>query len=199
MQTNFTTTDILALVGAITGTIGTVAGVAALAWDVYKWKHSGPALRVTVQKDMYARSHDKEVKEPDGPHLLIKVVNTGQLKTVIEDVSLAYFETRWSMWTRWDRFTFSSLQATGVTPHTLEPGERWFTAIPQHSKFEEMMQKGYLCVVVFDSLHPRPMFVRVKRYLYEKYMKKVYTLGPLPPLSDEEEEAQKALAASKGV
>lgn len=94
--------------------------------------------------------------------------------------------------------TFSSLQATGVTPHTLEPGERWFTAIPQHSKFEEMMEKGYLCVVVFDSLHSRPMFVRVKRYLYEKYMKKIVTLGPLPPLSDEEEEAQKALEASKG-
>lgn len=100
MQTEFTTTDILAIIGAVTATIGTVAGVAALAWDVTGGSVLELASGFTVQKDIYVASHDKKVEKPDGPHLLIKVVNTGQSKTVIEDVSWAYFETRWNMWDR---------------------------------------------------------------------------------------------------
>lgn len=133
MQTEFTTTDILAIIGAVTGAIGTVAGVAAFSLGRLQVEAFWTGSQGYSTK-RYAASHEREVEKPDGPYLLIKVVNIGQSKTVIEDVSLAYFETRWNMWTRWDRFTFNSPRATGVTPHTLEPGERWFNGYTSRSK-----------------------------------------------------------------
>jgi hypothetical protein len=43
-----TTTDILAIIGTITGTIGTIAGLTALGWDFYKWRRSTtPRLKVS--------------------------------------------------------------------------------------------------------------------------------------------------------
>jgi hypothetical protein len=48
-NTGLTTIDVLAIIGAVTGVIGTIAGVAALAWDYYKWRYSERVqLKVTA-------------------------------------------------------------------------------------------------------------------------------------------------------
>ncbi|CAN5849405.1 hypothetical protein BH24ACI1_BH24ACI1_08340 [soil metagenome] len=49
MNNTMTTTDILAIIGAITGIFGTIAGLAALGWDFYKWRYSERVrLKVTA-------------------------------------------------------------------------------------------------------------------------------------------------------
>src|SRR5919205_1749000 len=78
-------TDILAWIGALTGT-------AALLWDFYKWKASGPKLKVTVVPDMSIYTRGRP--QGEDTYLLIKVANTGTSKTTITTLGLIYYESR---------------------------------------------------------------------------------------------------------
>src|SRR5882672_12402037 len=80
-------TSVLAWTGALTGS-------AALLWDVYKWRHSGPKLRIQIQPNTIPQlpgvatiSHYL--------NLMVTVSNSGQKRTTITQLNLAYYPTLW--------------------------------------------------------------------------------------------------------
>lgn len=84
MVESLTTTDVLAIIGAVTGIIGTMAGLAALSWDFYKWQHSErPRLGVTVLPNMMMTGYPKHK-----PVIMVKVTNVGKLTTTLTHLAL---------------------------------------------------------------------------------------------------------------
>ena len=86
------TTDILALVGAVTGIIGTVAGISALAWDVYKWRYSEK-----VRLEVTATPNFVSTVDPDTKHINVSVTNIGKIPTTIKLLSLTGFNSKKEM------------------------------------------------------------------------------------------------------
>lgn len=73
-----TTTDVLAIIGAVTGIIGTIAGLFALCWDYYKWKYAERVqLKVTaIPNFVNAEDRRKEM-------IWVSVTNIGKIPTTI--------------------------------------------------------------------------------------------------------------------
>lgn len=149
-----TVTDTLALVGAITGTIGTVSGIGALLWDYYKWRTSGrPKLKMEVSGPMIVFG-DPDRKE----HFTVSVVNVGDRATTIELLCYRYYKHRPAkiFRSKSDERGFFNLQASFPLqlPRRLEIGEMWKTVLPLRQEFRQKAEEGYLFIEIEESGGP---------------------------------------------
>lgn len=79
------TTDVLAIIGAVTGIIGTIAGLGALGWDVYKWRYSERVqLKVTATPGFVTTTNPKEEM------IMVSVTNIGKVPTTLKLLSLQF-------------------------------------------------------------------------------------------------------------
>jgi hypothetical protein len=84
-----TLTDVLAIIGAITGTTGMIAGLTALGWDYYKWRYAERVqLKVTAIPG-YVTDRD-----PLKKLIMVSVTNVGKIPTTIKLLSLHGFNTK---------------------------------------------------------------------------------------------------------
>lgn len=119
-------TTVIAWIGVITGSIGTITGVSALVWDYYKWKRSGPKLRVEVIPGM--AMHNPQLPLTNERLLWIRVVNTGNAKTTLTTLAFSYFPTEPNKKLTKPNATEHFLVTNplpGRLPQVLETGEQW--------------------------------------------------------------------------
>lgn len=150
-----TATDVAAWVGG-------VSGLAAIVWDFYKWKTSGPRLTVAANSGMKIMP-PHSLARTDRSYLTIWVNNTGTTKTTITTISLATYEN----WCARRRLKNSAAglirQPLGhPIPHKLDVGEEWIGSIEQSNEIEEMLRTGKMWCDVYHSWSKRPAQVQVK-------------------------------------
>lgn len=161
------TTKSVAIIGLVTGSIGTLTGVTALAWDLYKWRHSGP--RVIA----WALPNNKIVPAPNVSYLglptdeklvRIRVSNVGHSKTTIQAIGFAYFGERPNRRKSRpvpERFVVPQPYAFGAAlPYELEPGGKDYNGfVGQTPEIEEMARTGYLYALIEHTLMgKRPVY-----------------------------------------
>jgi len=156
-------TNTIAWIGAITGSIGTLTGVSALLWDLYKWKHSGAKLKVTASPGMAL------VNVPNiGPNerfISVTVTNSGQSKTTVTTLGFFYFESdpnrKLEKATPTQQMVVVDQGFGQQLPHVLEPGGQWTGLARQSKEVERMARTGYLYAVISHTLSEQPVFARV--------------------------------------
>lgn len=148
-------TDIAAWWGAAIASL-------VLAWDVFKWTHQGPAIRVSASPNMETNGAAR-VGMDDGKFVIVEVVNTGDRKTTITHLFGVHYTNLWRKIRKKQSTTFvvpdPGLQ--GHLPFVLEPGERWLGAIEQNDDLECMSREGLLYCGIYHSGGRRAVVDRV--------------------------------------
>src|SRR5947207_1951208 len=109
-----TTTEVVAWWGAVLSTV-------VFAWDVYKWRRTGPKVRTSARTNMKTLN----IPQYDGQTLfVIEVANDGDRPTTITNVGLLYFDSAWSRFRRRPSkaFVMPNPNLTLPTPFELKPG-----------------------------------------------------------------------------
>lgn len=149
--------DIVAWWGAIVATL-------ILIWDVYKWKRSGPMLKVTARPNM--RSMEKN---SEGVYIIVEVSNIGDKSTTLTHLVGVCYKSRLAMFHRKPNYSFfvPNTMSTNPLPFLLIPGDHWMGGIDQRNLEKEFKEKSiknisYLYCGVNDSSKSKPALVRVK-------------------------------------
>jgi hypothetical protein len=89
-------TRLLAIIGAVTGTIGTIAGLAALGWDWYKWRYSeNVRLKVTANPNFIFVQNNPLLPDKSHENLIwVSVTNVGKIPTTVKLVSFNGFSSK---------------------------------------------------------------------------------------------------------
>lgn len=121
-----TLTDVLAWVGAITGSLASLG----ILWDVYKWRLRGPDVHVQLRQNMVLAGPRPE-SQPEV--CLIEVVNRGALPTTLTHVLGEHYTTLWQRVRRKPKSGLFIPQGgvLGSIPHVLEPGGMWLGQVAQ--------------------------------------------------------------------
>jgi hypothetical protein len=148
-----TVTDVLAMIGAFTGS-------AALLWDVFKWLKTGPRVRVSAIPNMVSTGEGNAYQ---GKNVIIEVVNTGDSKTTITHLAGYHYDS-------WFKPIFRFKPTTqfvvpnpipGRLPCELSPGERWVGLIEQTPDLIDMSVNGKLYVGILHSMKRSPVMTRL--------------------------------------
>ena len=135
-----TTTDYLAWIGAITGTL-------ALAWDIFKWVHGGVRLSF--------KAVAVGMEEPEG--IKFEICNRGGKPTTIQEVMLMIPQTPWFLqhYRLFDnRISLSRVAPKQIKlPALLQPGEVW-TAIYmlENRQSSDNWDRDYLKLLAENNL-----------------------------------------------
>jgi hypothetical protein len=163
-------TRLLAVVGAVTGIIGAIAGLSALGWDYFKWTRTDRArITLKVLPKMEFR---------DGPHgiahdvIMANVVNVGKLTTTITHFSLVNFRFTWKLQLlRRLKLYKGPMQGLLITdpisqppPIVLEPGHEWTGMISINSEELEDFKKisPKMWVSITHNLSDKPVLQPLK-------------------------------------
>lgn len=147
-------TAVVAWWGAILSTI-------VFLWDIYKYRHAGPKLRVGVNANMVmAPSTDKRT------FVVTEVVNFGDRPTTLTNLCIAYFDKRWS----WSHFrNRATKNAVVLSPSTAQPfpwelkaGNMWRGMTAQTPELESWAKKGVVYFDVYHSHQRKPIRTRVR-------------------------------------
>ncbi len=150
---SFTASDWAAWWGAILATV-------VFLWDVFKWFHTGPRLKVTACPNMQMASRLGGV-EPQR-YLFVSAVNIGSVPTTITHLYLTYYAS-------WVRRIFHKPSERmvvletklGALPKLLAVGDTWSGPIEQTSELEKMLSEGYLFCGIRDESTGNTTFTRV--------------------------------------
>jgi hypothetical protein len=95
-------------------------------WDFYKWRTSGPKIRMTAYPNMVIAIPGIGVDKT--PHVSVDVTNVGTAKTTLKNLGVASYSSKWHQWRRKPSKTLV-VANTGPfckpLPHVLEVGEVW--------------------------------------------------------------------------
>ncbi len=161
-----TVTDVLAVIGAVTGVIGTMLALAALGWDYYKWRYSE-----RVQLKVSANPGFINPAKPNEPFISVSVTNIGKIPTTINLLSLHGFNTKAELKGRNGKdVAVVTTPLYSRLPARLEPGNEWVGGIDQSSKaIERYLKYEHFIVQVEDTMSKKPFRAEVdKSRLLEK-------------------------------
>jgi len=141
---------------------GAVIGTLVLAWDIYKWKRSGPMVQVTASPNMRTFGGMPDALE-DKTFVVVEVTNTGDRKTTLTHlVGFHYSSLLQKLRKNKSKSFFVAKPALSQPlPYVLEPGERWIGGIQQNEELEEMTRDGYLYCGVYHSCGKKAVVQRV--------------------------------------
>lgn len=161
-------TRFLAVLGAITGSIGSILAITALCWDIFKWRKTERCrLRVELMPNM--KQHI--LMGVDQDVIVIRVTNVGKLTTFI--TLLAINDCRGSRLTRILRrlhlidqeakaFWIRESEA-GKLPKELKPGHEWVSTInkrsPEINAF--LRENNKIWVSVSHSMSEKSVYKRL--------------------------------------
>lgn len=150
-----TPTDVAAWFGAFTGAL-------VLLWDVFKWVHSGPRVRVSASPNMTAYGSAIKLLGTK-TCIAVEASNVGQAKTTITHLVGFYYKSPLSKLLRHEPIHSFVVPdpKPGEIPHVMDVGERWIGMMEQNAEVEELSRKGALYVGVFHSSGKRPALQRV--------------------------------------
>lgn len=155
MQVTIDLTGFLAVWGAVLSTI-------AIGWDVYKWRTTGPRLRMRLAVGMESYN----IPEYEGKTLVVvNVTNRGDRPSTITHLGLAQYDAGWKAFLR-KKASFSAWVAIPSTaqrvPFELKPGVEWTGMIDQNSELETLARNGWLYATIYHSHEERPMRIRIR-------------------------------------
>lgn len=150
-------TDLAAWVGAVTG-------VCAVLWDFYKWKTSGPILRVSAYPDMLLKD---DRRSPDNRYVEFKVCNTGTANAMITSCGFFFYDSWFA------RIRLKPARAMLDTdpnpnqplPHKLDVGEEWIGIALQDDELNGLIKTGKLWCYVIHSWSKKPIQVNIRPLL----------------------------------
>jgi hypothetical protein len=140
---------------------GAILSSVVFLWDIYKYRHAGPKLRVGVNPGMILMpSADKRTL------VVTEVMNIGDRSTTLTNLGLAYFEKKWS----WKRLRNRADKLAVVTspsvaqpfPWELKAGGLWRGMTEQTAEIEEWSRKGILYFDIYHSHGKKPVRRRVR-------------------------------------
>jgi hypothetical protein len=148
-----TVTDVVAWVGALTGT-------ASLVWDVFKWKTAGPALEISANPNLI--SLPVQAVKDAMPHLFVRVANRGTSATTIRALVLEYWSSSISRALGRPPETFAVLvPRPNPLPALVEPGAEWTTLADPANVIERARAGGVLVCRIEHSMSRKPTRARV--------------------------------------
>ena len=153
-----TLTDVLALVGAFTGS-------GALLWDVFKWFNTGAKLRLSVSPNTIlvggGFSGDDKTKR-----ISIEVTNVGHRKTTLVTLGFRCDTSPWGSLTGKGSLYFVVPQPEYAQqlPVLLDVGERWVGLVAQTEEIEAMIKNHRFFVTMTHSASAKPFSKRVLSY-----------------------------------
>lgn len=157
-----TTTDILAIIGAITGIIGTIAGLTALGWDFYKWRYSERVrLKVTATPNFVSTTN------PHEKLIWVTVTNIGKIPTTIKLLSFHGFDTKAEQKKRNGKDVSIMLNPLhGQLPIRLNPGDDWAGGFRQNGEgIEKYYQFNHFIIQIEDTMSEKPFRAEVDKSL----------------------------------
>ena len=148
-------TDLAAWWGAVLATL-------VLAWDIYKWKHSGAVVNVSVSANMQTFGGIPDELE-DKTFVVVEVSNAGDGKTTLTHLVGIHYKSLFQKFRkkRNTAFFVANPAYSEPLPHVLGPGERWVGGIEQNKDLEKMSRDGYLYCGVYHSGGKKPLLQRV--------------------------------------
>ena len=146
-------TEFLAVIGASTGSV-------ALGWDVYKWRHTAPQLKVSVNPNM---SMVVGPSVQSGKYFLVRVANAGRQKTTLTTLAIRAYPSRWKALRKRDvsMFIVPSPHPKPL-PHVLDVGESWEATPIQDPKVQPFLETGVVEFLVYHALSEKPAVCRVR-------------------------------------
>lgn len=144
MDSCYTTTEIAAWWGAFIAT-----GV--LFWDVYKWKHSGARISITISPNMILVGGG--YKKSENYLISVAVVNTGTLPTKLNSLTLQSYKNRLALLLNKFDSTKGAINPRYLReqlPCLLPPGEEWRGELPHFDalNFLEGNSSPYLRICI---------------------------------------------------
>jgi hypothetical protein len=140
------------------------AGIATLVlvWDIFKWKQTGPRLRLSVLPNMNVTGSVPNA-DPTKTYVLVEVVNIGDKKTELTYLVGLYYKSRLQRIRGKSDQNFAVINPAFSTkfPCFVVPGERWVGGIEQTQDLEEMSRTGFLYFGVFHSAGKKALTKRV--------------------------------------
>ena len=150
-----TTTDVLALVGTVTGS-------AALLLDLVKWLRSGPRLRIRANPNMQPTQAPPGT--PPGHWTLVRVSNVGDTPTTLLALSLETYSSWGARLLRRPSVRLAVLPTLPVPlPHRLEVSDDWQTVVKPDPRISTALDEGLLYVAIEDAHRAKPTRFRVER------------------------------------
>ena len=148
------TTEIVAWWGAILSTI-------VFAWDIVKWRLSGPRLRFTVSGNMKTIN----IPEYEGKTLIsAEVINYGDQPTTVTNMGFVYYGSRWNLFRNrpTTAFFIANPSLSQRIPFELKQGNPpWIGFAEQTDDVGKMAREGYLICHVYHTHSRRPLRRRV--------------------------------------
>ena len=150
-------TRILAIIGVITGGIGTLTGITALTWDIIKWRKSE-----RVKLSIRVKPGILYTNEGNVPETIVEISNVGQVQTTIRHVPIEIYKGRF--WRELQGTAGSFSNFTNPTPHCLDKGMYWTGSRSGVSDdiFDEF-QDGTPYVCVYHSHSEKPVKVKLPK------------------------------------
>ena len=141
---------------------GAIIATLVLGWDIFKWKQTGPRLRLSVSSGMITHG-DVPNADPNTTYVLVEVVNVGDKKTELTHVAGLYYKSRIQRILGKNDKGFTVINPAFSTefPCFLGPGERWLGGIEQTQELEELSRNGLLYCGIFHSASKKPLIMRV--------------------------------------
>jgi hypothetical protein len=164
-KTGLTTTDVLAIIGAVTGIIGTIAGLVALGWDYYKWRYAERVQLKVLAVPGFLATHDPRREE----FIMVSVTNVGKIPTTLKVISLHGFESKKKLKKRnGQKVAITPNPLYSQLPHRLEPGNDWTGGVRQSKDLEEFLKYEYFVIQIEDTMSKEPFRAIVDKALITK-------------------------------
>ena len=140
---------------------GAVVATLVFVWDIYKWRHRGASVRVTVTPGM--KVHPTLPPTGKTTFVLVVATNDGGQPTTITHLSGVYFPTLWHKIFRrgGQNFVIVNIAPGKPLPHVLSTGQQWTGLIDQNHLVKSYGTSGRLYCGVFHSMSPKPVYRRV--------------------------------------
>jgi len=139
---------------------GAIVASLILAWDIIKWKTSGPKLRLTVganQKTINVPGRDDKI------WVSVRAENIGDAQTTITNMGLGYYKSRaHKIFKKHEqKYIVTIPDVRQPIPYVIEPGRIWDGLAEQTKELEEMARNGYLEVEIYCANFTRPICKQV--------------------------------------
>lgn len=141
---------------------GAILSTIVVLWDIYKWKTSGPKLKVDISANMqYFEQGTGRVD--DKTYVIVNIANVGQRLTTITNVGMQYYESRIKRIMKKPKTSFIVTTPNQYlpTPYKLEAGTTWMATIVQTDDVVEMAKKGILDCLIYYSQSNKPFRKRI--------------------------------------
>ena len=141
---------------------GAIIATLLLAWDVYKWKRTGPIIKVSASPNMQTFGGIPNGLE-DKMFVVVEVTNIGDRKTTLTHLVAFHYASFFQKLRRKKNKSFfvANPALSKSFPYILPSGERWLGGIEQNAKLEELSRNGYLYCGVYHASGRKPIVERV--------------------------------------